>query len=216
MAIAMQADQRVSSTKADLRQLRNQGKIPGIIYGKQISEPAMVAVDSKELQALLRSHPNAVIEINIPAHGKQSVMISEVQRDTMSRDVLHVDFLQINMNEKVRANVRIQAEGDSEGVKEGGILQVILHDIEVECLPGNIPDAITADISQLAIGESLLVSDLKLPQGVVIHSEPEQVIFTILSPQKELSEEEAEDQAVELKEAESRSEEEKLEGTKSL
>ncbi|MBD2872883.1 50S ribosomal protein L25 [Paenibacillus arenilitoris] len=216
MGIAMQADQRTSTTKGDLRQLRLQGKIPGIIYGKQISDPAMVTVDGKELQALLRSHPNAVIEITIPAQGKQSVMVSEVQRDAMSRQVIHVDFRQINMNENVRANVRIHAEGDSAGVREGGILQAILHEIEVECLPGNIPDAIQADISGLGIGESLLVSDLIMPQGVTAHAEPEQVVFTILAPQKELSEEEAEDAAVELEEAESRSKEAQMEDTKSL
>ncbi|OBZ15505.1 MULTISPECIES: 50S ribosomal protein L25/general stress protein Ctc [Bacillales] len=216
MAIAMNADQRTGTTKGELRQLRLQGKIPGVIYGKQLDNAAQVTVDSKELQALLRSHPNAVLEINVPSHGKTSVMISEIQRDSLSRQVLHVDFHQINMNENVRANVRITAEGDSQGVREGGILQVILHELEVQCLPGNIPDSVSVDISALAIGESVLVSDLKLPKGVESLAEPEQVVVTILAPQKELTEEEAEDAAVELAEAESRSKEAQLEGIKSL
>ncbi|WP_169090091.1 50S ribosomal protein L25 [Paenibacillus sp. PL91] len=216
MAIAMNADQRTGTTKGELRQLRLQGKIPGVIYGKQLDNAAQVVVDGKELQALLRSHPNAVLEINIPSHGKTSVMISEIQRDSLSRQVLHVDFHQINMNENVRANVRIQPEGDSNGVREGGILQVILHELEVQCLPGSIPDSVTVDISSLAIGESVLVSDLKLPKGVETFAEPEQVVVTILAPQKELTEEEAEDAAVELAEAESRSKEAQLEGIKSL
>lgn len=216
MAIAMNADQRTVTTKGELRQLRLQGKIPGVIYGKQFTVAAQVTVDDKELQALLRSHPNAVLEINIPTHGKTSVMISEIQRDSLTRQVLHVDFHQINMNENVRASVRIQADGDSQGVKEGGILQVILHDLEVQCLPGNIPDAVSIDISALAVGESLLVSDLKLPEGVETFVDPEQVVVTILAPQKALSEEEAEDAAVELAEAESRSKEAQLEGVKSL
>jgi large subunit ribosomal protein L25 len=216
MAIAMNADQRTGTTKGELRQLRLQGKIPGVIYGKQLDNAAQVTVDGKELQALLRSHPNAVLEINIPSHGKTSVMISEIQRDSLNRQVLHVDFHQINMNENVRANVRIQAEGDAQGVREGGILQVILHELEVQCLPGNIPDSISIDISSLAIGESMLVSDLKLPKGVELIAEPEQVVVTILAPQKELTEEEAADAAVELAEAESRSKEAQLEGTKSL
>jgi large subunit ribosomal protein L25 len=216
MAIAMNADQRTGTTKGELRQLRLQGKIPGVIYGKKLDNAAQVTVDSKELQALLRSHPNAVLEINIPSHGKTSVMISEIQRDSLSRQVLHVDFHQINMNENVRANVRITAEGDSQGVREGGILQVILHELEVQCLPGSIPDSVAVDISALAIGESVLVSDLKLPKGVESLAEPEQVVVTILAPQKELTEEEAEDAAVELAEAESRSKEAQLEGIKSL
>ncbi|CAM4402953.1 50S ribosomal protein L25 [Paenibacillus alkaliterrae] len=216
MAIAMKADQRLSSTKGELRQLRLQGKIPGVIYGKQISEAAHVTVDGKELQSLLRSHPNAIIEINLPSQGKQSVMVSDVQRDSLSRQVLHVDFHQINMNENVRANVRIQAEGDSEGVREGGILQVVLHELEVQCLPGSIPEAIMVDISSLSVGESVLVSNLSLPQGVETFADPDLVVLTILAPQKELTEEEAEDAAVEAVEAESRSKEEQLEGVKSL
>lgn len=216
MAIAMNADQRTGTTKGELRQLRLQGKIPGVIYGKQITDSAQVIVDGKELQALLRSHPNAVLEINIPSHGKTSVMISEIQRDSLSRQVLHVDFHQINMNENVRANVRFHTEGDSQGVREGGILQLILHELEVQCLPGNIPDAITIDISSLEIGGSLLVSDLQLPKGVEVLADPEQVVVTILAPQKELTEEEAENAAVEAIEAESRSKEAQLEGIKSL
>lgn len=216
MAIAMNADQRTVTTKGELRQLRLQGKIPGVIYGKQLTDSAQVIVDGKELQALLRSQPNAVLEINIPSQGKTSVMISEIQRDALSRQVLHVDFHQINMNENVRANVRIHAEGDSQGVREGGILQLILHELEVQCLPGNIPDAISVDISTLDIGGSILVSDLQLPEGVEIFVDLDQVVATILAPQKELTEEEAEDAAVETAEAESRSKEAKLEGVKSL
>ncbi|NIK80081.1 large subunit ribosomal protein L25 [Paenibacillus castaneae] len=216
MAIAMKADQRSMSTKGELRQLRLQGKIPGVIYGKKLNEAAPVTVDGKELQALLRSHPNAVLEINIPSLGKQSVMVSEVQRDSLNHKVLHVDFHQINMNENVRANVRINVEGDSEGIREGGVLQVVLHELEVLCLPNNIPDAVTVNITSLGVGESLLIGDLKLPEGVERVAEPEQVVLTILAPQKELSEEESEDAAVELAEAEARSKEAKLEGVKSL
>ncbi|OMF25258.1 50S ribosomal protein L25 [Paenibacillus sp. FSL H8-0548] len=216
MAIAMNAEQRTGTTKGELRLLRLQGKIPGIIYGKQLSDAAQVTVDAKELQSLLRSHPNAVLEINIPSHGKTSVMISEIQRDSLNRNVLHVDFHQINMNESVKANVRIHADGDSQGVREGGVLQVIMHEVEVQCLPGSIPDVVTVDISSLAMGESILISDLKLPNGVEPSADPEQVVLTVLSPQKDLTEEEAEDAAVELAEAESRSNEAKLEGVKSL
>ncbi|WP_337103131.1 50S ribosomal protein L25/general stress protein Ctc [Paenibacillus sp. YIM B09110] len=216
MAIAMKADQRNISTKGELRELRQQGKVPGVVYGKQLSASALVAVDEKELHGLLRTHPNAVVEIEIGAQGKHSVMISEVQRDSLNRQLLHVDFHQVNMNEDVRAHVRIEAEGDSTGVREGGILQVILHELEVQCLPGDIPETITVDISSLGVGESLLVRDLQLPQGVEAKSEPEMVVVTVLAPQKELSEEEREDAAVELAEAESRSKEAQLEDLKTF
>lgn len=205
MAIAMKADPRSVKTKGDLRLLRSGGMVPGVVYGKSLNAPAPVSVREKDLKALLRSHPNAVLELDVPDQGKHSVMVADVQRDSMSHQIMHVDFHQINMNEAVRANVRIEHAGDSAGVREGGLLSIVLHELEVECLPGDIPESISVDISALAIGESLQVKDLTLPQGVESKSDPELVVLTVLAPQKELSEEEAEAQDVESEEAESRS-----------
>ncbi|RJX36777.1 50S ribosomal protein L25/general stress protein Ctc [Paenibacillus pinisoli] len=205
MAIAIKAEQRAGVTKGDLRQLRMSGQVPGVVYGKKLQSSAAVSVSEKELSSLLRSNPNAVLELTVPESGVHSVMVADVQRDSLSHKLLHVDFHQINMDEEVRASVRIDATGDSTGVREGGILSVILHELEVQCLPGNIPDAIEVDVSELGIGDSILVSDLKLPQGVEAKSDSQLVIVTVLAPQKELSEEEKEAQDVEAQEAESRS-----------
>lgn len=208
-AVALQAEERTAKSKGDRRKLRMNGQVPGVVYGKRLEGGAAISVSGKELEALLRTQPNAVLEMNIPAAGSHSVMIADVQRDSLNGELIHVDFHQIDMNEVVRAHVRIEAEGDSQGVREGGILQVILHELEVECLPGSIPEAITADVSGLGIGESLLVGDLRMPDGVEAKSDPQLVVVTVLAPQKELSEEEKEAQEVELKEAESRSEDAK-------
>ncbi|MFC4777183.1 50S ribosomal protein L25/general stress protein Ctc [Paenibacillus sp. GCM10023252] len=207
MSITMNAEQRTTSTKGELRQLRKQGRVPGVIYGKKLDAPAAITVEEKELQALLRSHPNAVLEINIPSTGKQPVMITDVQRDPMSRQVLHIDLHQINMNEEVKTAVRVEVTGDSAGVREGGVLQINLHEVEVQCLPGSIPESIEVDVTSLNVGDNLLVSDLKAPKGVEIKTDGEQVVVGVLAPQKEITEEEAEDAAVEAVEAESRSEE---------
>lgn len=209
MAIAMRVEPRTHTTKGDLRKLRQSGKVPGVVYGKQLPAPAAVSVNEKELTALLRSHPNAVLEVDVPAVGVQSVMVSDVQRDSLSNNLLHVDFHQINMNEKVRANIRIETTGDSTGVREGGILSLILHELEVQCLPGDIPEVVEVDVSELEIGASLTVGQLKLPSGVEAKSDAELVVITVLAPQKEISEAEAEALEVEMHEAESRSEEAK-------
>ncbi|MCR2807198.1 50S ribosomal protein L25/general stress protein Ctc [Paenibacillus soyae] len=209
MAIAMKVEQRTGATKGDLRKLRMSGQVPGVVYGKKLQNAAQVTVSEKELSALLRSHPNAILDLDVPAAGKHSVMVSDVQRDSLTGKLLHVDFHQINMNEAVKANVRIEAVGDSAGVREGGILSLILHELEVQCLPGDIPEIVEVDVSELEIGGSLTVEDLKLPQSVEAKSDPQLVVVTVLAPQKELSEEEAEAQEVELHEAESRSEEAK-------
>lgn len=205
MTQSITAETRKNGTKGELNKLRREGKIPGVVYGREIS-PSPVAVEEKDLLALLRTHPNAVLELNTSAGNKQNVMITDVQRDGLTRKVLHIDFMKINMNEKIKTEVRIELTGDSTGVREGGILQTISHEIEVECLPTNIPDSIEVDISGLGVGENLLVKDISAPQGVEIKSDLDMVIVTILAPQKELSEEEAADAAVELKEAETRSE----------
>lgn len=206
MAIAMRAEQRSLTTKGNLRKLRRNGQVPGVVYGRQLQSAAHVSVSEHDLSALLRAHPNAVLLLDITEAGPQSVMVADVQRDSLNHKLLHVDFHQINMDEEIKANVRIDAAGDCSGVREGGILSLIAHELEVQCLPGNIPEVITVDVSRLGIGESLLVSDLTLPHGVEVKSDPQLVVVTVLAPQKELSEEAKAAQAVELQEAEARSE----------
>jgi len=191
MSVSLQVQERTARSRGQLRQLRNGGTIPGIIYGKSIANPINIAVSEKELLHLLRTHPNAVLELQVGSE-KQPVMITQVQRDPLSRSVLHIDFHRINMNEEVKAAVRIELVGESQGVREGGILQAMLHEMEVHCLPNRIPESIEVDVSQLQVGENLLVSDLKLPAGVESRLDDDQVVVTVLAPQKEVSEEEAE------------------------
>ncbi|MCK9859215.1 50S ribosomal protein L25 [Paenibacillus sp. ATY16] len=205
MSIAMTAEQRNTTMKSELRSLRASGRVPGIVYGKQLASPASVAIQEKELLALLRSHPNAVIDLDIPGAGKQSVMIADVQREKLSRKLIHVDFQQINMNEEVTTHVRIDLVGDSQGECEGGIVQALLHELEVRCLPGSIPDSIPVDVTGLLMGSSYLVGDVQAPAGVTIMTDPSAVLVTVLVPQKDLTAEEAEAQEVEAKEAVSRS-----------
>ncbi|WP_338553802.1 50S ribosomal protein L25 [Paenibacillus sp. KS-LC4] len=209
MSNSMIAETRAALTNGELRSLRQRGKVPAVVYGKQLSQSTAVLLEEKELLALLRSHPKAVLELNIPSHGKKPVMITEVQRDPVSRQVLHVDFHQINMNEEVKTQVRIDFLGEANGVKEGGILQVMLHELEVQCLPGSIPDSIELNVADLEMGSNLLVSDIVVPSGVEVKSDHQQVVVTVLAPQKEISEEEAAESAAESFAQEVRSEDAK-------
>lgn len=207
MTQAMKAEERIVRTKNDLRKLREQGKVPGVVYGRNIAAPTAIAVEEKELLQLLRHHPNAVLELELPQGGKQPVMLSGVQRDPLTRSLLHIDFHQIDMNKEVRTQVRLEAVGEAPGEKEGGIVQLMLHEIEVQCLPRDIPETIPVDISSLGLGENLLVGDLAVPQGVTVKTDPELVAVTILVPQKDLTAEEAHDSEVETAEAAERAEE---------
>ncbi|MUT67712.1 50S ribosomal protein L25 [Paenibacillus sp. NEAU-GSW1] len=205
MSIPMIAEQRTIGTKGEIRKLRASGKVPGVVYGKQLAQPSAIALEEKELLALLRSHPNAVLDLDVPGSGKQPVMIVDVQREALTRRILHIDLHQINMNEEVKTQVRVDFVGEANGVGEGGILQALLHELEIECLPANIPDAIEVNVADLEMGQSLLVRDVIAPAGIKLLADPEQVVVTVLAPQKDLTEEEAEAQAVELKEAAARS-----------
>jgi large subunit ribosomal protein L25 len=117
-------------------------------------------------------------------------MMAELQRDSMSHKVMHIDFHRINMNEKITTSVRLEITGTSPGEKEGGMLQSVQHEIEIECYPKDIPDFIAVDVSGLEIGDHLSISDLKLPAGVETKLDPTTAIVAVLAPQKQRTEEE--------------------------
>ncbi|MVP02179.1 50S ribosomal protein L25/general stress protein Ctc [Paenibacillus lutrae] len=187
MGVALKGNTRTRSTKSEVKQLRKQGKVPGVVYGKD-ADSLTVVLERKELTPLLRSHPNAVIDLNIEGVGKRPVLISGIQRDSLSQEVVHIDFHQIKMNELVKATVAIEIIGEAPGVEAGGILQVETAALDVRCLPNDIPDSVQADISKLGIGENILVSDLKLPKDVEVKNEAEDVVVTILQPRLEVEE----------------------------
>ncbi|BFT68756.1 50S ribosomal protein L25 [Paenibacillus sp. P36] len=187
MALSLKAEARKDTTKFDIKQLRVKGKVPAVVYGKKVAA-TVITVDQKELVALLRKSPHAVIELELPDGGKQPVMINEIQRNPLNRELLHVDFHQINMDEPVKTVVTLEFIGDAVGAKEGGILQIQLHELEIRCLPSEIPASITVDISNVGIGENMLVSELNVPGTIEVKSDPSELVLTILAPQKEAPE----------------------------
>lgn len=192
MSTALQAQERTTMTKSALRHLRQQGKVPGVVYGKELASPVAVAIDSKELATLLRTNPHSILEMTVPGRGSQPVLLTDIQRDTLSGQVLHVDFHQVNLNEKIQAEVRLEFQGKSAGEAEGGMLQIVLHELEVECVAKDLPASIPVDISALGFGDHLTVADLKLPEGVKAAVEPDAVIVSVLAPQKDRTEDELE------------------------
>ena len=201
MSVSLNVEKREAQSKGKLNQLRQDGKVPGVVYGQKIKEASPIAVDERELQALLKSNPNAVLEIEVPTAGKQPVMITDIQRDSLSRKLLHIDLHQIDMNSEVTTSVRIEVTGEAVGVKEGGVMQTVLHELEITCLPNSIPESVSIDVSELQVGESLAVSEVKLPKGVSTSVDSEMIIVSILAPQKEELDEDAEETAEESAEA---------------
>lgn len=192
MSIALQAQERTTMSKSALRQLRQQGKVPGVVFGKELAAPVSVAIDAKDLSTLLRTNPHSILEMTVPGRGSQSVLLTEIQRDSMSGQILHVDFHQVNLNEKITAEVRLDFQGQSSGEKEGGMLQIVVHELQVECIAKDLPPSITVDISTLGFGDHLTVGDLQLPAGVKSTLELNTVIVSVLAPQKDRTEDELE------------------------
>lgn len=171
--------------KGAARRLRRAGRIPGVIYGHG-EKTRSLSVDAREL-ARLFSHirvENTIISLKIEGErgGPVRALVREVQMHPFRPEVLHVDFLQIHAGERVHLEVPIRLVGTAAGVKAGGVLQQALHDVEVRCLPDQIPEFIEVDISGLEIGHSIHVSDLQAPAGVEIETEGERVVCTVLAP----------------------------------
>ncbi|MFW5686881.1 MAG: 50S ribosomal protein L25, partial [Halanaerobium sp.] len=136
--------------------------------------------------------------------------IKDYQKDVIKQNLLHVDFQFISMDEKITVSVPMHLEGEAAGVRDGGVLQQLLREIEIDALPAEIPEEITIDISELEVGESLSVADLELPEGIDLVTDSDEVIVTVVTP-TELIEEEVEEEEEEFLEPEVIGEEEEEE-----
>lgn len=176
---ALDANIREGRTKSSLKQIRDSGAIPGVVYGKQMGTMA-ISVDAKDLKKILGSVTgrNTLISMNVDG-GKQTVMVKSLQMDPLHHQIQHVDFQQVTENTKVRTVVPVQLVGTAKGVALGGVVQHDLRSAEVECLPSQIPDAIKVDISDLEIGDALSVSDLNVPPGVKILDHPHTTVVGV-------------------------------------
>lgn len=178
---------RTSTGKNSCRRLRADGLLPGIIYGKGI-EPTPVTVVPKELAAALSGERGQNTLLSIKGCGSlegSMVIVADLLRDSLRRTAKHVDFHKLDMSEKVRVHVPVKLVGTASGVKEGGMLDFPTHSLDIECLPALIPESIDVDITQLTIGHSIHVSDLKLAPGVKVLLDGRASIVSVLGKAKE-------------------------------
>jgi large subunit ribosomal protein L25 len=164
------ANKRDDAGKGVARKLRAAGRVPAVLYGRG-ADPQPISVDARELGHVMHGGANVLVDLVVD--GEQHLaMPREVQRDHIKGRYWHIDFFAVSRTEKITVEVPIRLVGESSGVKMGGVLEHHLWDVEVECLPTDVPDAIEADISALEIGDSIHVSDLRAPDGAVIISNP--------------------------------------------
>jgi large subunit ribosomal protein L25 len=184
----LKAEIREETGKGVARQLRRDGLLPGVVYGRN-REPQPLVINPDDLKQ--RMGGNVIFDLELDG-DKETVMIKEVQRDPISGEFLHIDFLHITMDEKITVSIPINLTGDAAGVKEGGVLQQLLREISIQCLPLDIPEELTLDISNLELGSSLLVSDIEVPENIEIVTPLEEVVVTIVAPTEMVEEEEEE------------------------
>jgi large subunit ribosomal protein L25 len=186
--IVVNAKTREDRGKNAARRLRREGFVPGVVYGGK-GENVAVAVDPKALQKVLRSEAgrNSILKLDIANAGATNAILKSWQVDPIREHFLHADFYRIAMDVAIRVTVPIHVVGEAPGVKtEGGILELILREIAVECLPGDIPERIDLDVSNLGINGSLRVSDVAAPAKVKILEAADQVVVHVVSIKEEV------------------------------
>ena len=202
--IELQASVRKAAGNGPARVLRRAGQIPAILYGRN-TEPVMLSVNTKELEQILTkgSFGQLILNLIIQNGNKmtKAAMIKELQTHPVSGNLIHVDFYEVDMNRKIRVMVPVVTTGKSVGVEEGGLLNIVRREFEVFCLPGDIPDSIEIDISELAIGDSIHIEDVPLGDNIEIAADVNFTVVTVLSPKVEEEPEEEEEELEEGEEA---------------
>jgi large subunit ribosomal protein L25 len=168
---------RTEKRKMAAGRLRRAGKIPAIVYGAV--KPIAITVDAREFHSSFRRiTENTIIELRLP-EGSHDVLVKDYQRDNLTGEILHIDFYEFKKGVALRTRVPLRLTGNPIGVKEGGILEVLLHHLEVECLPRNLPEEIVVDIGELALGHAFHVREIAVPNEVRLHVNPEQVVCLV-------------------------------------
>lgn len=157
----LKASERKDFNKSGTRKNRKEGNIPGVFYSKN-NKPIHINVADKAINPLVFTSKTHLISLELEGHGEYECIIKDIQFDPVTDKVIHFDLLGLTKGEKITLEVPVQLLGTAIGVKEGGIIQHVMHKIEVECLPRNIPEHIVVDVSGLKLGDSIHISDLKL------------------------------------------------------
>ncbi len=186
MSLTIKCEKREVFGKNASRRLRREGKVPAVLYGGD--EPSMhLAIQKKDIFGILRSESgeNTIFKASFDSESRDT-MIKELQTDPVTEEILHIDLILIAMDKAVRVSVPVVVTGESVGVKtEGGFVDLITREVEVECLPGDIPEHIEVDISDLHLHQSIKIEEMTFPEGVESLSDPQTLVVLIEAPTKE-------------------------------
>jgi large subunit ribosomal protein L25 len=180
-ATALAVQQREPSGSRGARRLRRSGKVPGVIYGGG-EDPISFEVDARDLRLAL-AHAGAVIELSIDG-GTSPVVLKELTRHPVTGYTVHIDLLRVRLDQAIHSTVVVELTGadESPGVKEGGVLEQVTREVDIEALPTDIPDSLRFDVSELVIGDTITLESLSTPAEVTLLDDPETVLVTLNPP----------------------------------
>src|SRR6059036_1280477 len=183
--VKLKAEPRTNVGRSGGNKLRARGIIPAVIYGGKV-KPQPLQVTARDINAMMShaSGENVLVDLEIAGEkANRAALIQEVQHSPVGGEIVHVDFHAISMDETIQAEVPLEPTGTANGVKNfGGLLEQSLRALTIECLPRDLPDRITVDISQLNIGDSIHVRDIQFPPGVTPRVQPDLTAFSLLAP----------------------------------
>ena len=199
--VKLTVQERESRGSAASRRLRERGMVPGVLYGNGGNAHAF-CIEERELRRALTGDHGLHAILDVVLEGQQRAhhaVLKEYQLDPTRARLLHIDLQEVRLDQAIHAQVVVELVGESEGVKEGGVLSQVAREVNVEALPMEVPDRLELDVSSMVIGDALRVADLRIPQGVKLLDDEETVLATVTPPTKieepEVAEEELEEGA---------------------
>ncbi|MDQ1317147.1 MAG: large subunit ribosomal protein [Candidatus Poribacteria bacterium] len=178
----LDVQRRECSGKGAARATRRAGFVLGVVYGHKQESVAIQFPEHGLRRIFHQGGENILINMSISEGGSETVMIKEVQKDPITKKLLHADFMRVSLEERITAHIPIVLVGTAPGVKEGGVLEFLLREIRLECQVGQIPEHIEVEISSLSIGDQIRVENISVPEGMIIHDDPATTIVTIAAP----------------------------------
>jgi len=180
--VTLEVERRETTGKEVAKKLRREGRVPAVVYGAH-REPVAITVDRKAVSELIQKGEHGIRSVFLlkmaGTEQQRHAMIKEVTIDPISRKMMHIDFVRVLMDEKVRVTIPVHPNGTAIGVKEGGLLDWQVREIHIECLPNAIPDSIEVDVSALGVHDYLRVKDLTVGEGVKVLDDPERVVVGV-------------------------------------
>jgi large subunit ribosomal protein L25 len=182
METELRAEPRSHSGKGPARRLRATGRVPATLYGYGV-EPTSIHVSAQDLLHVFHQGGGASVLVDLKLDGQEHLtIVRELQRDHIHNRFIHVDFMAVARDEKIVVNVELHEVGESAGVKAGGVVEHHLREVEVRCLPADVPERIEFDIARLRIGQSVRVGDIAPPEGVEVLTDPDTMVLAVVEP----------------------------------